>query len=96
MDFFVIVVMMLESISAFGLVAFCCETGQRCSNKFDDVCDAIYKLNWHLYPIEVQQLLPITMLVAQQEVAVECFGSVLCLRESFKGVSITLAYKYQF
>lgn len=81
--------MIIESISAFGLVGFSCEMGQRFTTNFDEVNDDINKLNWYKFPIEVQRLLPILTLVTQQQLVVECFGSVACLRESFKSVSTT-------
>lgn len=81
--------MILESICAFGLVGFSCEIGQRFTANFSEISDTIDKLNWYKFPIYVQRIWPTIIHVAQQELAIECFGSVLCVREAFKSVSIT-------
>lgn len=80
------VVMILESIAAFG---FTCEVGQMSANQYYDISDDIDNLNWYKYPLEVQKMMPFIILAAQKELAIQCFGSILCLRESFKSVSIT-------
>lgn len=82
--------MIIESICAFGLVGCSCEMGQRFTTEFDDVGDAVDKLNWYLFPIGVQRLLPTVIISAQQQLTIECFGSVSCQRESFKKVSIAI------
>lgn len=87
-DWFVIVVVILESISAFGLVGFACEMGQESADRFDEVNDEVDKLNWYKFPMELQRLLPMIIHIAQQEVPTKCFGSAHCSRESFKSVRI--------
>lgn len=84
--------MILESICAFGLVGYSCEIGERLTSEFDEISDTIDKLIWYKFPMEVQRILPTIILIAQQELAIECFGSILCLRISFKSVS-TVAIK---
>lgn len=54
---------------------------------FDDVNDAMGRVHWMLYPIEVQRLLSIVMLFIQQPIELKVFGSITCSRESFKKVS---------
>lgn len=80
-------VMVLESVSAFGLVGFSCEIGQQFTSKYDSIGVTLDKLRWYKLPMKMQRLLPVIILTAQQQLAIECFGSVLCLRTSFKSVS---------
>lgn len=80
-------VMLTFACAAFGLLFFTCEVGQRFSDEFDDICDVIEQFNWYAFPAQVQRMLPIIILAAQQPVAVECFGSIMCLRDTFKSVS---------
>lgn len=82
-----ITVMILETVSGFGLVGFSCEIGQRLTAEFDDIGETIDKLKWYKLPIECQRLLPTIMITAQQELAIECFGSIRCVRASFKSVN---------
>lgn len=84
---FLVVVMLTLANVSFGLLFFACEIGQRYSNLFDDICDEIDQFKWYAFPIEVQRRLLIIIPIVQQQVAIGCFGSIKCLRESFKKVS---------
>lgn len=84
-----ITVLIIETVTAFGLVGFSCEIGQRFTTEFDDIADEIDSLKWYIFPIKVQKMLPMVILNVQQELAIECFGSILCVRESFTNVSNT-------
>lgn len=82
------IVMLIATVGAFGLVFFTCEIGQRFTTEFDTINGVIDQFKWYAFPFEVQRMLPVIITIAQQEVAVECFGSVMCLRESLKKVSV--------
>lgn len=81
------IVTCIEAFCAFGSLFFTCEIGQRFSDEFDGICDVIDQFNWYSFPLELQRLLPVVICSAQQPVAIQCFGSVMCVRESFKKVS---------
>lgn len=66
------------------------ELGERISKAFSEVFDEIDRLDWYKLPIELQKILPIILLDAQQLVVLECFGSISCSREVFKKVSENL------
>lgn len=89
------IVMSVEVVCVFGLLFFTCETGERFKTGFDDISDEIDQFSWYAFPTEVKRLLPIIILIAQQPVAVECFGSIMCLRESFRKVSLPFLTKHQ-
>lgn len=76
-----------EVFYAFLWVFISCELGDQFSSSFLEVGSAIDCLNWYAFSIEVQQMLPFVIAIAQRPVALEVFGSVLCLRTSFKSVS---------
>lgn len=86
-DAFVMIIMLIIALTAFGYVFFACEMGERFSNQFESINDQMDQFKWYSFPLEVQRMLPAIILIAQQPVGIECFGSVLCLRESFKKVS---------
>lgn len=75
-------------LSAFGLLFFACEIGQRFTSEVEDISDMIDRFEWYSFPAEVQRMLPIIINVAQKPVEIECFGKIVCLRETFKSVSI--------
>lgn len=83
-----IVVVILDTVCVVGLVFFTCEIGQRFSSKFNDISDAINEFKWYSFPLELQRVLPLIILDAQQPVAIKCFGSMMCERDTFKKVSI--------
>lgn len=61
--------------------------GQRVTDEFEKLNHEINEFDWYLFPPQIQRLLPIIMIWTQQEVEFECFGSILCTRETFKKVS---------
>ena len=72
---------------AFGIVPGICEVGQQIYNAFDEIDDEIEAFNWYLFPLKMRKMLPIILMVSQQPVQVDCFGSIFVLREAFKKVS---------
>lgn len=79
-------VVLCEFGYAFGLVLISCELGQRMTNAFEKFEVVICELDWLLFPVKLQQMLPPLLIIAQQPVRLECFGSNACVRESFKKV----------
>lgn len=92
LNLFVMIVMVIEGLCAFGLVFLACELGEQFSAQYDDISNVIHHLKWYTFPIKVQQMLPTIILIAQQPVAIECFGSYLCLRTTLKSVCILPRY----
>lgn len=82
--------LIVEIFISFGLNFTICEIGQRVSGAFDEVGDAIDELNWYMLPNELQKILPTILINAQQPATLECFGSISCARETFKGASIVV------
>lgn len=73
---------------SMGLSFLACELGQRITNAFDDIDDVLrIELNWYSLPNKVRKMLPIILINTQEVVALHCFGSILCSRESFSNVS---------
>lgn len=75
-----------QACYAFGLIFVVCELSQRVTNAFEDLNDVIAEFNWYLFPSKLKKMLPTIMIVAQQPIEFECFGSISCSREAFKKV----------
>lgn len=75
MDTVVLLEMILEGGYAFGLVLILCELGQQMTNVFDGIGDVMYQFNWYMFPMKVQRMLPLLLIISQQPVRLECFGS---------------------
>lgn len=73
-------------LSTVVLLFITCEIAERICSKFDEIDDEINQSKWYLFPLEMQQVLPIIMANAQAENYFECFGSIRCNRENFKMV----------
>lgn len=76
----------ISGIIALALVFIACEIGQQLNNTFDEINSTIAQFNWYLFPIKIKHVLPIIIPIAQQPVTLECFGSITCIRETFKNV----------
>lgn len=79
-------VSLIEALYGFGVVLFACELGQRVTNLFSGVNDMIEHFQWYSYPNKMQKVLLIIMIVAQQPVEFQCFGSTSANRDTFKKV----------
>ena len=83
-----LLLLVISGIAAFATVFIACELGQRLIDAFDEISSTIDHLKWYSLPIEIQRLLPMIVVAAQQPVSVACFGSITCTREVFKNVGI--------
>ena len=85
---------LLESIFsgfwATNLVLAACELGQRFSDTFCEIEYSIADLHWYFLPINIQRMLPTITVYAQEPFVVNFFGSVVCCRDQFKKVRLSL------
>lgn len=77
---------LLELASSFVLVFVTCEIIGRITNEFEEVNDIMDQYEWYLFPLEIQKMLSMILIHAQQSVEIHCFGSTPCDRETFKKV----------
>lgn len=80
------VVVMSKSTFSFGLVFLYCEMGQQIAVHFDKVDETILEMDWYLFPIKTQRMLPTILMVTQEPVQLQGFGNVPATRATFKGV----------
>lgn len=73
---------------ALTFVFIACELGQRLTDAFEEIEDIVDHFDWYLFPNEIKRILLIVMVIAQQPVEMECFGSISCSRVTFKNVGI--------
>lgn len=64
-----------------------CEFGDRVTNEFEELNDAIDQLKWYDFPIEIQRMMPIIMILAQKPVEIRGYGNIACARHVFLKVS---------
>lgn len=86
MDTVVLLEMIFEGGYAFGIVLVSCELGQRMTNAFGEIGNEMSQYDWYLYPLKWKRMFPTLLIISQQPVYLECFGSNACLRDSFKKV----------
>lgn len=60
-----------------------CYYGDEVTGKFKGLSVSMYKLNWHLYPIEIRRNMPLIMSIAQKPIYLRGFGRTECTREVF-------------
>lgn len=76
-------------IGSVGFVFVCCEFGHKLSYAFEEIDHVITQLDWYKFPLQLEKLLPILVVCAQQPADLRVFGSVSCAREDFKTVCLT-------
>ena len=85
-DTVILLVMSIFASYAFGMAFVVCEFGQRLTDAFNEINDSIETFDWYLFPLELQQMLSIILMVTQQPVELKCFGSISSARENSKKV----------
>ena len=65
-----------------------CNFGENVTNRFSGINDTIYECtSWYSFPKEVQRILPIVMVSAQQSLVIKAFGNISCTRQTFQKVN---------
>lgn len=77
---------MFEAGYSLTVVFLVCELCQRATDAFYEINHTVDEFDWYLYPIEIQRMLPTILVVTQKIVGQECFGSILCVRNTFMKV----------
>lgn len=63
-----------------------CEPGERVTEAFARYRQELGQCNWHLLPTVTKRLYLIFLLDAQQPIYIQCYGGVLCARDTLKNV----------
>lgn len=81
-----VLLMIFAGIFAFTLVFLTCELSQRLGNAFDEIDFTVHQFDWYLFPIQMKRMFPVIIVIVQQPISMECFGSIKCTRDTFKNV----------
>lgn len=55
----------IKRFYAFLMIYLYCECGEQISNRFDEVADSFYQMNWYSFPIKMQKMIPTILIAAQ-------------------------------
>lgn len=69
------------------MVYLFCEIFERAGSGFEGINDVLNEIDWYLLPIDLQRMLPMILVNAQQPIQFECYASISCSRKTFKNVS---------
>lgn len=83
LDMIKVLILVFWSFVPVAIYTFC---GDAVSNQFELFNDELCQSKWYLFPIELQQILPIVVANVQQPTTVRGFGNTFCTREAFKKV----------
>ena len=61
--------------------------GGRINRAFGEIEDEMYQMDWHLFPMKLQKMVPIILINAQQPVEFMGFGNFPANRETMKRVN---------
>lgn len=82
----VALIAIVEVFFAFVTTFSVCELCQRMTDKFSHVNDALCNIDWYLLPKEMQKMLPIVIMFAQEPFNFEIFGTISSNCELFEKV----------
>lgn len=92
-NFIEIIMLYVQTFNSFVCVFGICEFGERVSLAFIKINIQLDRIKWYLLPGEAQKMLPTILIVAQQPVELDMFGSISCNRITFKEVNLLYTYK---
>lgn len=82
-----LITLIQELFQSFTLVFWITEAGNHICSQFDGLSDLIFHSAWYHCPLDVQRLLPLTLIAAQDPFVLTGFGNILCTRGTFVNVS---------
>lgn len=60
-----------------------CHFGNRVTERYTQVGDALYRMAWYLFPVRMRNKLPICLAIAQRNVYVRSGANIYSMRELF-------------
>lgn len=69
------------------LMSAYCEMGQQVTNSFGKIENTLTQMDWHLFPIETQRMMPMLLMVAQQPLEFMGYGNFSATRDIMKKVA---------
>lgn len=79
---------MIEVFYSFSILFITCELDQRINLAFVECSQMVEQLDWYLFPMNIQRMLPMILHFTQQPFEIICFGSKACNRDTFKSVGV--------
>lgn len=83
---------MLITLWVIVLIILTCEYGERLTNQYDSFYDGFTQCDWYLFPLEVQQFLPLVISNIQQPAAIQGYAQTVYRREFCKMVTFLLRF----
>lgn len=77
-----------------------CIYGDDVTSQFGEIHNSIYKCDWPKYPLRIQKLIPMMLIVAEKPVYIQGYMNIRCNRELIKKVpnanNLTIFYGNEF
>lgn len=64
----------------------CCHYGFQITERFDNINDTVYQLEWYTYPTKIQKDLQLIIASSQRSIYIEGFCNTRCTRDKFTKV----------
>lgn len=77
----------------FAPIVGVCEFGEHLYGTFEEINAVYNQFTWYLFPYNVQQVLPVLLMAAQNPIELRVFGSIACGRITLKNVSILFLFE---
>lgn len=91
-----IMVLSMAFTWTFLFVFAICEPGECVTKEFDGFCRELERYDWYLLPIDLRRSYWIFLLNAHESINIQCYGRVMCTRETFKKVLVYIRSSYHF
>lgn len=72
---------------SLNMLLLFCEFGEQMSERFEEIYDLSCRMDWYLFPTDVQRMMPMILMGTQKPVVINGYGNVACTRLTFKTVA---------
>lgn len=88
MDLAEIYVGLARLVYVSGVMFAYCEMGEQVTSAFEEIEHMLAELDWHLFPSEIQRMMPMLLMVARQPVDFMGYGNLPASRYTMQRVRI--------
>lgn len=78
----------VANVYSIGVLIIVCEICQRIRQDFEECSEMVDQLDWYLFPVATQRLMPMILHFTQQPIEITYFGSKPCNRGTIKTVNV--------
>lgn len=88
-----IIISVLIVFWTFFATSLVCESGEQMTGAFVRFYEELNQCDWYMFPSDVSRLYLTFLLNVEQSINIQCYGRILCTRDTLKKVIIYFSHR---